>query len=269
MEDSKTLGARIQAHRRRMGLSQEQLAERLGVSRQAVSKWELDESLPELDKALALCRVFGVSADMLLQGCEEPRPACPAGAAPQRRLMPAFGAALVVLGLVYICAAWYERQLATDIAIGMAIQAFGLILQGAAGLFEKASGHRRLWRANFALCTFVPASLLVTVLVRGYPRPYFKLWCADAGRVLSGLRGCQRMVLVENARLRPRGGLRCVGLGSEKGRAASKMPRALFCFSFQRGRVYPYSNSSSGRPAGPRPAWAGRQTCAGVQPIAR
>ena len=53
MEDNKTLGARIQAHRRRMGISQEQLAERLGVSRQAVSKWELDESLPELDKALA------------------------------------------------------------------------------------------------------------------------------------------------------------------------------------------------------------------------
>ncbi len=44
MEDSKTLGARIQAPRRRMGLSQEQLAERLGVSRQAVSKWELDVS---------------------------------------------------------------------------------------------------------------------------------------------------------------------------------------------------------------------------------
>ncbi|MFQ9901715.1 MAG: helix-turn-helix transcriptional regulator [Ruthenibacterium sp.] len=44
MEDSKTLGARIQAHRRRMGLSQEQLAERLGVSRQAVSKWELEVS---------------------------------------------------------------------------------------------------------------------------------------------------------------------------------------------------------------------------------
>lgn len=42
MEDNKTLGARIQAHRRRMGISQEQLAERLGVSRQAVSKWELE-----------------------------------------------------------------------------------------------------------------------------------------------------------------------------------------------------------------------------------
>ena len=49
MEDSKTLGARIQAHRRRMGLSQEQLAERLGVSRQAVSKWELEGSLLRFD----------------------------------------------------------------------------------------------------------------------------------------------------------------------------------------------------------------------------
>ena len=63
----------------------------------------------------------------------------------------------------------------------MAIQALGLILQGAAGLFEKASGHRRLWRANFALCTFVPASLLVTVLVRGYPRPYFSFGVLTLG----------------------------------------------------------------------------------------
>ena len=98
MEDNKTLGARIQAHRRRMGISQEQLAERLGVSRQAVSKWELDESLPELDKALALCRVFGVSADLLLQGSPSPQQrALAAGAA--RRLLPAAGTALVALGL--------------------------------------------------------------------------------------------------------------------------------------------------------------------------
>ena len=143
MEDNKTLGARIQAHRRRMGISQEQLAERLGVSRQAVSKWELDESLPELDKALALCRVFGVSADLLLQGSPSPQQRAPAAGA-ARRLMPAAGTALVALGLVYICAAWYERQLATDIAIGMAAQALGLILQYAAGLFEKAPGYRRL-----------------------------------------------------------------------------------------------------------------------------
>ena len=171
MEDNKTLGARIQAHRRRMGISQEQLAERLGVSRQAVSKWELDESLPELDKALAL------------QGSPSPQQrALAAGAA--RRLLPAAGTALVALGLVYICAAWYERQLATDIAVGMAAQAFGLILQYAAGLFEKVPGHRRLWRADFALCTFVPASLLVTTLLRGYPRPYASFGVLTLGSFL-------------------------------------------------------------------------------------
>ena len=183
MEDNKTLGARIQAHRRRMGISQEQLAERLGVSRQAVSKWELDESLPELDKALALCRVFGVSADLLLQGSPSPQQRAPAAGA-ARRLMPAAGTALVALGLVYICAAWDERQLATDIAVGMAAQAFGLILQYAAGLFEKVPGHRRLWRADFALCTFVPASLLVTMLLRGYPRPYASFGVLTLGSFL-------------------------------------------------------------------------------------
>ena len=98
--------------------------------------------------------------------------------------MPAAGTALVALGLVYICAAWYERQLATDIAVGMAAQAFGLILQYAAGLFEKVPGHRRLWRADFALCTFVPASLLVTTLLRGYPRPYASFGVLTLGSFL-------------------------------------------------------------------------------------
>ena len=130
-----------------------------------------------------LCRVFGVSADLLLQGSPSPQQrALAAGAA--RRLLPAAGTALVALGLVYICAAWYERQLATDIAVGMAAQAFGLILQYAAGLFEKVPGHRRLWRADFALCTFVPASLLVTTLLRGYPRPYASFGVLTLGSFL-------------------------------------------------------------------------------------
>ena len=61
-----TLGERITGFRKRLGYSQEQLAEKAGVSRQAVSKWEQDGALPELDKLIALCRVFYVSADVLL-----------------------------------------------------------------------------------------------------------------------------------------------------------------------------------------------------------
>lgn len=52
--------------RKQSGLSQEELAERVGVSRQAVSKWELGTALPELDKLKLLAKTFGVSTDWLL-----------------------------------------------------------------------------------------------------------------------------------------------------------------------------------------------------------
>ena len=51
-----TLGQRIQELRKRAGLTQEQLAEQLGVTRQAVSKWESDNGVPELDALIALSR---------------------------------------------------------------------------------------------------------------------------------------------------------------------------------------------------------------------
>jgi len=48
------------------GLSQEQLAEKIDVSRQSVSKWEMEQALPQIDKVLQLCELFGVTADELL-----------------------------------------------------------------------------------------------------------------------------------------------------------------------------------------------------------
>lgn len=61
--------------RKRAGLSQEALAERLGVSRQAVSKWENGESTPDLEKLSRMSKVFGVSADWLLSQEEPAEPA--------------------------------------------------------------------------------------------------------------------------------------------------------------------------------------------------
>ena len=52
--------------------SQEALAERVGVSRQAVSKWETDAAAPELDKLVALARAFGVTTDQLLTEAPPP-----------------------------------------------------------------------------------------------------------------------------------------------------------------------------------------------------
>ena len=62
------LSENIYTLRRRSGLSQEQLAEKIGVSRQSVSKWESGQSTPELDKLAALCACFQVTLDQLTAG---------------------------------------------------------------------------------------------------------------------------------------------------------------------------------------------------------
>ena len=62
-----TLGQRIQDQRTRLGLSQEGLGDKLGVSRQAVSKWEADGAVPDTDKLIALSRLFGITLNELLQ----------------------------------------------------------------------------------------------------------------------------------------------------------------------------------------------------------
>lgn len=62
------LSENIYALRRKNGMSQEQLAERIGVSRQAISKWEGGLSTPELDKLRALSECFQVTIDELTNG---------------------------------------------------------------------------------------------------------------------------------------------------------------------------------------------------------
>lgn len=63
---SLTLGKRILYHRKRLGLTQDQLAERMGVTAQAVSKWEHDLSCPDVTTVPRLAELFGISTDELL-----------------------------------------------------------------------------------------------------------------------------------------------------------------------------------------------------------
>lgn len=71
MSQTTTLGQRIQSYRKSAALSQEALGEQLQVSRQAVSKWESDTTVPELESLISMSRIFGVSVGTLL-GVEEP-----------------------------------------------------------------------------------------------------------------------------------------------------------------------------------------------------
>lgn len=73
-----TIGQRIALKRKERSLSQEALGQEVGVSRQSIYKWESDAAVPEIDKLIALSRLFGVSVGWLL-GVEEPPEADGAG----------------------------------------------------------------------------------------------------------------------------------------------------------------------------------------------
>lgn len=65
------LGSRIQKLRINNGLTQEQLAEMLSISRQSISKWEMDQALPEIDRVIMMSKLFSVGTDEILLEDEE------------------------------------------------------------------------------------------------------------------------------------------------------------------------------------------------------
>lgn len=122
-----TLGQNIQAARKAKGLSQETPAEKIGVSRQALGKWEKDTALPGLDNLQALAAELGTGVDALL-GTEPSAPAAPAVTLDamrdllsardaeekrRRRLWGCAGGAtfLILAGLLAGMALQYERQI--------------------------------------------------------------------------------------------------------------------------------------------------------------
>ncbi len=65
------IGARLQEYRRSAGFNQEEFAEKIGVSRQAVSKWELDKAYPDLDRLACICGILNIRMDELIYGKQE------------------------------------------------------------------------------------------------------------------------------------------------------------------------------------------------------
>ena len=63
-----TLGERLTELRKKQNLSQEDVAEKLNVTRQTVSKWELDQSTPDFDKIIPICKLYGITSEELLTG---------------------------------------------------------------------------------------------------------------------------------------------------------------------------------------------------------
>ena len=118
-----TIGERIAKCRREKNLSQEYIAELLGVSRQAVSKWETNQTEPDTGNLIGLARIFGVSVEYLANGEEEP-----ARIVYVEKNLPIFRIIGIVLtslgGLSLLLGALFSYML----GIGIVTVAFGLLL---------------------------------------------------------------------------------------------------------------------------------------------
>jgi transcriptional regulator with XRE-family HTH domain len=130
-----TLGEKIQICRKSIGLSQEEIASVLGVSRQALSKWECNTSIPDIDKIVALSNYFNVSTDYLLKdGYIEEDEGLSTETKKQSGNIPiAISTAIIAIGLIIALAMANDGSLFlywqfSSAALGISIQIIGICI---------------------------------------------------------------------------------------------------------------------------------------------
>ena len=145
------LADRIQYLRKKKGISQEELAEQMMISRQAVSKWESGLRAPDLEKIVMLSDYFEVTTDYLLKGVEPEVKVFAESAGkeaaekekrenerslktqmvevqkPDARLFTVAGTAINIIGLIVAVILWIEQQVQYSVAIGLIFMAVGCV----------------------------------------------------------------------------------------------------------------------------------------------
>lgn len=150
-----TFGEKIQKLRKESGLSQEELSYQLGVSRQAISKWERDNGYPETDKIVRMSKIFHVTLDYLLNEEE---------AAEKTAVPPDESGVYVSLETAegFLC---YQKAKVTKIGIAVGLYIGSLALP--------------LWNPELGILIFIVLMIAATVLlfsVKLNDNPYRRLW---------------------------------------------------------------------------------------------
>lgn len=161
---------RIQRLRKAKGLSQEELAEIVGVSRQAVSKWESNQSTPDLDKIIILSDYFDVTTDYLLKGIEAPTQESKKFDTGQ--LMYIASSTLLAIGLFLGFGGWYEEQSAEIIWVAMIVQVVGVAVYFIGTLMTESKASFVLNWLNILIGLFMPIAMIIALLFNRVIAPY-------------------------------------------------------------------------------------------------
>lgn len=119
---------RILNLRKQKGISQEELANIIGVSRQSVSKWESNQSTPDIEKIILMSEFFCVTTDYILKGTEPT--AAKSGAKTDLRIFALGATALNFIGLICAVTMWIEKREPIATATGIIIMAIGCLVFG-------------------------------------------------------------------------------------------------------------------------------------------
>lgn len=168
---------RIQYLRKTNGISQEELAVKVGVSRQAISKWESGQSLPDLEKIITMSDYFGVTTDYILKGIEPVADKEQKSSELKSKILYIASTAFVWIGLFSAFAGWYERQTMDTLWGSMIIQAVGIAGYFIGRLLSAARAPFAVNWLNLIGVLFMPFSMVtgaisIALFKQGWIAPY-------------------------------------------------------------------------------------------------
>lgn len=174
---SMNMADRIQYLRKAKGISQEELADKVGVSRQAVSKWESEQSIPDLDRVINMSEFFGVTTDYILKGIE---PAVSDRTKSNEfisKILYVASTTFISIGLLCAFGGWYTEQTMDIVWGSMIIQAVGVAGYFIGRTLSKAKSLFVVDWLNIVIVLFMPISMITgflseTIFKQGWIAPY-------------------------------------------------------------------------------------------------
>lgn len=171
-----TFGEKLQSLRKSKGMSQEQLAEQIAISRQAISKWELGESNPDLENIIQISNIFNVTTDYLLKDEQESSTSkiIPQGNknSVKAQISLIISVAFLAIGLLCAFGGWNAEQTAEAIWGGMIIQIIGIVTYFIGKIYLQSKIPFGINFANLAIGLFMPLSIVVSLLCGRVISPY-------------------------------------------------------------------------------------------------
>lgn len=159
---------RIQHLRKSKGFSQEELADKVGVSRQSVSKWESEQTTPDIEKIIVMSDLFEVTTDYLLKGIE-PIPEQKSEEKPNAKIFAIVGTAFNFIGIIIAAVIWYEEQVMTATAVGLIFLVVGSMIYGIGMVVSdessKVKAKRIFFSINIWTIIFIPMSVFYNILM--------------------------------------------------------------------------------------------------------